>query len=194
MKRGPRTDALRRTVRIAVVGPTSMTWDEIADDVEPDLARLRRPGVEVAYVPTGAGPRSITTDDDERAAAPHVVVTVERCAREGFDGVIIDCTGDPGLEQARLRVAIPVIGAGEAVRRASAHTTPPLVVLSGDVLRASTQDELLEQVRRARTVALGGTGWSHLVPMLAGDGRVVLDPLDVALDECVSRIAANQPG
>ncbi len=194
MERAPRTDALRRTVRIAVVGPTSMTWDEIADDVEPDLARLRRPGVEVAYVLTGAGPRSITTDDDERAAAPHVVVTVERCAREGFDGVIIDCTGDPGLEQARLRVAIPVIGAGQAVGRASAHATPPLVVLSGDLLRASTQDELLEQVRRARTVALGGTGWSHLVPMLAGDGRVVLDPLDVALDECVSRIAANQPG
>jgi len=63
---------------------------------------------------------------------------------------------------------------------------------------ADQQNPLVEVTTQVqaqnRTVALGGTGWSHLVPMLAGDGRVVLDPLDVALDECVSRIAANQPG
>ena len=37
-----------------------MTWEEIADDVAPDLDRLRGQGAEVVYVVTGGGPRSIT--------------------------------------------------------------------------------------------------------------------------------------
>ena len=176
-------------MRVAVIGPTAMTWDEIAADVEPDLARLRRPEIELTYVVTGAGPASITTDEDERLAAPHVVAVVERCERDGYDGVIVDCTGDPGVAEARNRVRIPVVGAGEAVRRAVAMASPPVVVLSGDTLRASDQASLLERVRDARTVALGGTGWSHLVPLLTGEGRTVLDPLDVALDQCLGQIA-----
>ena len=181
-------------MRIAVIGPTSMTWDELADDVEPDLARLRRHGVDVTYVLTGDGPRSITTDEDELAAAPYVVATAERCQREGFDGVIVDCTGDPGVAEARSRLRIPVVGAGEAVRREAAGAPPPVVVLSGDELRAGDSDALLDRIREARTVVLGGTGWSHLVALLAGDGRVVLDPLDVALAQCLAMIAGDQAG
>lgn len=181
-------------MRIAVIGPTSMTWDELAADVEPDLARLRRPGVEVTYVPTGSGPRSITTDEDERAAAPYVVATAERCQRDGFDGAIVDCTGDPGVAEARSRLRIPVVGAGEALRRAVAVARPPVVVLSGDELRAGDPDALNARAREAHTVALGGTGWSHLAPLLATDGRVVLDPLDVALAECLGMIAGDHAG
>ena len=176
-------------MRIAVIGPTSMTWDELADDVEPDLARLRRSGIEVTYVLTGAGPRSITTDADEEAAAPHVIATAERCQREGFDGVIVDCTGDPGVAEARRRLRIPVVGAGEALRQAVAGALPPVVTLSGDELRAGDSNALLVRASEAATVALGGTGWSHLVPLLAVGGRVVLDPLDVALEQCLVLIA-----
>jgi len=183
-----------RPLRVAVIGPTSMTWEELADDVEPDLARLRRHGVDVTYVLTGDGPRSITTDEDELAAAPHVVAIAERCQREGFDGVIVDCTGDPGVAEARSRLRIPVVGAGEAVRRATAIARPPVVVLSGEELRASDSDALLARAREARTVALGGTGWSHLVPLLATDDRVVLDPLDVALEQCLGMIAGDHAG
>ena len=166
-----------------------MSWNEIADDVAPDLDRLRAYGAEVTYIVTGGGPRSITTDADERAAAPFVVTTAQRCERDGFDGVIVDCTGDPGVAAARSRVRIPVVGAGEAVRRAVAGAAPPVVVLSGDHLRALDQKALLARARRARTVVLGGTGWSQLVPLLAVGGRVVLDPLDVALEQCLAQIA-----
>jgi Asp/Glu/hydantoin racemase len=185
---------MRRNPRIALIGPTAAPWVEIEPDVAPDLARLARPGVELRYVLTGAGPRSITSEEDERAAAPHVVATVMRCEQEGFDAAIVDCTGDPGVDEARRRVGIPVLGAGEAVRRAIESSSPPVIVLSGDVLRASTRDELIAQVAGARTVALGGTGWSHVVPVLAGDGRVVLDPLDVALEQCLVRLGWDQEG
>ena len=185
---------MRRNPRIALVGPTSAAWDEIESDVAPDLARLARPGVALQYVVTGAGPRSITSDADERAAAPHVVATIVRCEQQGFDAAIVDCTGDPGLDEARRTVRIPVVGAGEALRRAIGSSAQPVMVLSGDELRASTTDQLGDRVRDARTVALGGTGWSHLVPVLAGRGRVVLDPLDVALTQCLALLGWDQDG
>jgi hypothetical protein len=37
----PTSDGAGGPMRVAVIGPTAMTWDEIATDVEPDLARLR---------------------------------------------------------------------------------------------------------------------------------------------------------
>jgi Asp/Glu/hydantoin racemase len=185
---------MRRNPRVALIGPTSMTWDEVAPDIEPDLARLARPGIELRYVLTGAGPKSISSEEDERAAAPHVVDTVVRCEREDFDAAILDCTGDPGLDEARAIVRIPVIGAGEALRRAIASARAPVTVLSGDVLRASTPDELVGRVGDARIVALGGTGCSHLVPVLAVDGRVVLDPLDVAMEQCLALLGWYQDG
>ena len=58
---------MHRRLRIALIGPTSLTWEEIAAEVEPDLARLARSGVELSYVITGDGPPSITTEEDERA-------------------------------------------------------------------------------------------------------------------------------
>ena len=47
----------------------------------------------------------------------------DRCVqaeRDGFDVVVIHCCADPGLQEARRRVKIPVIGPGEATLRACA--------------------------------------------------------------------------
>jgi Asp/Glu/hydantoin racemase len=150
--------------------------------------------VELSYVITGDGPPSITTEEDERAAAPHVVATVVRCELDGFDAAIVDCTGDPGVGDARRMVRMPVIGAGEALRHAIESSLPPVVVLSGDMLRASSPDWLIEHVAGSRTVALGATGWSHLGPLLATDGRAVLDPLEVALEQCLAVLGRDQEG
>ncbi|HZB41542.1 MAG TPA: aspartate/glutamate racemase family protein [Ilumatobacter sp.] len=179
---------------IALIGPTSAPWEEVAPEVEPDLARLARRGVELRYVLTGAGPRSITSDEEERAAAPHVVDAVVRCELAGFDAAIVDCTADPGLDEARRMVRMPVLGAGESLRRAIDASPLPVTVLSGDLLRSRNTDALIEYVAGARVVALGGTGWSHLVPVLAGDERAVLDPLDVALAECLALLDRDQEG
>jgi Asp/Glu/hydantoin racemase len=182
------------TRRIVLIGPTSAPWERIAAEVAADLTRLARPGVELAYHVTGAGPAAVTTPDEAAAAAPHVVAAVVAAEREGFDAAIIDCTDDPGLEESRSRASIPVIGAGEALRHAVAAATPPVVVLAGDTLRATPSEQLMEQVADANTVALGGTGWSHLVPALSDGGRVVLDPLDVALDACLAELADLDQG
>ena len=178
----------RRTRRVLIVGPTSAPWAGIATEVEADLARLRRPGVDLSYRCTGAGPVSIRTDEDVAAAAPHVVRTVAEAAREGFDVVIVDCTDDPGVEEARTAVTIPVVGAGEALRAAVDSSPPPVRVFSGEELRSLTPAAVVDAARGAKTVALGGTGHSHLVGVLtaADPERTVLDPLDVALEFCLA--------
>jgi Asp/Glu/hydantoin racemase len=58
-----------------------------------------------------------------QAATKHSVLYPDRCVeaeREGYDAVIMHCCSDPGLEEARRRVSIPVIGPGEATLRAGA--------------------------------------------------------------------------
>ncbi|HEY7046924.1 MAG TPA: aspartate/glutamate racemase family protein [Jatrophihabitantaceae bacterium] len=58
-----------------------------------------------------------------QAATKHGVLypdRVEQAAREGYDAVVMHCCSDPGLEEARGRVAIPVVGPGEATLRAGA--------------------------------------------------------------------------
>jgi Asp/Glu/hydantoin racemase len=181
-----------RPLRIVLIGPTSAPWDEVSTEVGHDLARLARPGVELTYLHVGKGPRSITTEADAAAAAPYVLQAVLQAERDGFDAAIVDCTDDPGVVQARGQAAIPVVGPGEALREAIAQSPAPVVVLSGEQLRSSTAEQLLALSEGARTVALGGTGWSHLTSRLIGASRVVLDPLDVALDRCLELVRSKR--
>jgi Asp/Glu/hydantoin racemase len=176
-------------MRVLIVGPTSSPWADIAEGVEADLARLRRPGVDVAYRCTGAGPAAIRTSQDAIEAAPHVVRTVTQAAGEEFDAVIIDCTDDPGVEEARAVVSIPVVGAGEALWAAITTAPAPVRLFTGDELRTLTPDEIVEQARRAATVAIGATGHSHVADLISAAGLecALIDPLDAALALCLGR-------
>ena len=58
------------TRRIVLIGPTSAPWERIAAEVAADLTRLARPGVELAYHVTGAGPAAVTTPISNAAPAP----------------------------------------------------------------------------------------------------------------------------
>lgn len=177
-------------VRVLVIGPTSLDWDEIADEVTADLERLARPGVVLEYRCTGTGPTAIRSADDACAATPGVIETARQGAVDGFDAVIVDCTDDPGVDAADAELDIPVVGPGAALRAAATLAPRPVVWLSGDELRASTDDELVDRVAAAATVVLGGTGWSHVTDRLRHvfPELVVLDPLPVALERCLERI------
>jgi Asp/Glu/hydantoin racemase len=179
--------------RVLLVGPTSAPWRSIAAEVEADLARLARPGVQLSYRCTAAGPLQVRSAEDAEAAAPYVVQTIIDAAGEGFDAVIVDCTADPGVVEARAVVSIPVVGAGEALKTAMAIARQPVFELSGDELRVMDTATLVGHLRDAATVALGGTGFSHLAEILtaANPGLVVLDPLRVALDQCLARLAGS---
>lgn len=50
-----------------------------------------------------------------RTAVPHVVRLAREFYNEGFDAVIVSCAEDPGVEEARSELPIPVIGAGRSM-------------------------------------------------------------------------------
>ncbi len=178
-------------VCIALIGPTSSTWAEIADEVEVDLRRLRRPGLELVYRTTGAGPVSIRSRADAEAAAPHVVATARTLADEGVDGIVVDCTDDPGVERAERAIGLPVVGAGAALREAVAVAPRPVRTVDGDVLRRTSGDDVVDLATGVRTVAFGGTGFAPLAERLeaAAPEVTVIEPLAAAVELCLRRLA-----
>lgn len=60
------------------------------------------------------GPASIESEFDEAMCQPDTILKIIEAEKEGCDGVVIDCMGDPGLQAARECVSIPVIGPCEA--------------------------------------------------------------------------------
>jgi Asp/Glu/hydantoin racemase len=174
----------QRRLRIVIVGPGVEPPDGLPADVLDDLARLSGPDVDVQYRCVGGGPSTIRSDDDAEAVAPFVVAAAERAAADGFDAVIVDCTDDPGVAEARRRVGLRVVGAGEALRTAIERVDGPVVIWTGDVLRGTGIAQLLADVPAGATVAFGGTGWSHLAATVEAAGHAVIDPLQAAVDTC----------
>jgi len=58
-------------------------------------------------------PSSVESRGEELALALWVIEQAVEAERRGFDAVITGCFSDPGVEAARERVVIPVIGPGE---------------------------------------------------------------------------------
>lgn len=67
--------------------------------------------VDVDVIPEGQ--YSIESEYDEAINAPQVVRLCKKAAEEGYDGIYVDCFGDPGVRAARECVSIPVFGGFE---------------------------------------------------------------------------------
>jgi allantoin racemase len=60
------------------------------------------------------GPVSIESAYEEYLSVPGTIDRLVEAERAGFDGVILGCFGDPGIDAMREMVSIPVVGPGEA--------------------------------------------------------------------------------
>jgi allantoin racemase len=60
------------------------------------------------------GPLSIESAYEEYLSVPGAISRLVEAERAGFDGVVLGCFGDPGIEAMREMVSIPVVGPGEA--------------------------------------------------------------------------------
>ena len=60
------------------------------------------------------GPASIESEYDMALSAPDVFKLAEEGEKEGYDGAIINCFVNPGLDGAKEAVRYPIVGAGEA--------------------------------------------------------------------------------
>lgn len=69
--------------------------------------------VQVEIADVEKGPSSIESAYEEYLSIPETVKKVVQAEEDGFDGVIVGCYGDPGIDAMREMVKIPVVGPGE---------------------------------------------------------------------------------
>lgn len=78
------------------------------------LQRHASPGTEVDITDIPNGPASIESMYEEYLSIPETVKRAHELEKEGWDGILLGCYGDPGLDALREIVDIPVAGAGES--------------------------------------------------------------------------------
>lgn len=104
-------------MKIVYVVPGIMSQTELgAEELERRKGFLQEHAgkdVLVEITDVEQGPGSIESAYEEYLSIPETVKKVVQAEEEGFDGVIVGCYGDPGIDAMREMVKIPVVGPGE---------------------------------------------------------------------------------
>ena len=85
-----------------------------------DVMPMEDAGIRLRTTMLDDGPRNIESPDDAARAVPDTVRKCVEAEKAGADAIVIDCMCDPGLQEARCEVSIPVIGPMEASLHAAA--------------------------------------------------------------------------
>ncbi len=100
-----------KEMKIRVIVPIIV--DIFNEEVEREFKAYASEKTKIEVVNLDRGTASIESEYDEALAAPDILNKVIEAEKLGFDGVIIDCFGDPAVKAAREVVDIPVVGAAE---------------------------------------------------------------------------------
>ena len=99
-------------MKIKIVMPFKVRFlDQITEDTARKYASR---DTEITCVHIQKGPDSIEGEYDGAFAVPGVLEEVGKGEEEGYDGALISCFGDPGLEAAREAANIPIAGTAES--------------------------------------------------------------------------------
>ncbi len=98
-------------MRLLVVNPN--TTAAMTAKIGAAARAAAAPGTEIVALNPAEGPESIEGYVDEAMSVPGLLAEIAR-AEGSFDGVVIACFDDTGLDAARCVTARPVIGIGEA--------------------------------------------------------------------------------
>ncbi|SDT62519.1 aspartate/glutamate racemase family protein [Actinoplanes derwentensis] len=104
-------------MRIRVINPN--TTASMTTLIEVSARAVAGPGVVVEAVTPAMGPASIESHYDEALAVPGLLAEIIAGERDGADGHVIACFGDPGLDAAREIASGPVVGIAEAAMHAA---------------------------------------------------------------------------
>jgi allantoin racemase len=102
-------------VRIQVVNPN--TTETMTATMGACARAVAAVGTTVEAVTSPMGPASIESHYDEALAVPGLLRVVAAGERDGVDGYVVGCFGDPGVDAARELARGPVIGIAEAAMR-----------------------------------------------------------------------------
>lgn len=175
--------------------------DPFAEHYRSTFAEAALPGTEVVC---------LHLDIDDEARSPflpdlpfyygELFRTIKRLEDEGYDGVIIGCSADPGLIDARRMVRMPVTAPLEAnLRIADMLGVRVAVFVPGDIAEQTQYETLARFYRLDHTLAwiapvdLGYPPEDDLARLMAGDRQrlleIVLDCHRAFLDEQLPELA-----
>ena len=104
---------------IKVINPN--TTRSMTERIGQCAASVASPGTRIDAVNPSMGPASIESHYDEALSVPGLLEEIDRGERDGVDGYVIACFGDPGLAAAREVASGPVVGIAEAAMRTAAY-------------------------------------------------------------------------
>jgi allantoin racemase len=109
-------------VRLLLVNPN--TTASMTSAIAAGAAAVASPDTVVEALNPAAGPASIENDADEHRCVPHLLDVIReaqaRPREQRPDAYVIACFGDPGLEEARALLDVPVLGIAQAAMHAAA--------------------------------------------------------------------------
>jgi allantoin racemase len=114
-------------MRILWINPITSSCDT---DIKKILESIRRPDAQVDVTHLSKGPAHLMYKHYEAVVLVEILKIVRR-AEEGYDAVIIGCFDDPGLEEARELVSIPVIGPGETCMHMACTLGDKFTIIGG---------------------------------------------------------------
>lgn len=99
-------------MKIKVIVP--ITTKGFIEPTREEAEKFASEGTEIDVECLEYGTASIESMYDEALDAPGIIKVAEKAQADGFDGVFIDCMGDPALDAVRERLDIPVVGPARA--------------------------------------------------------------------------------
>ena len=141
-------------MRLALVHITEMREEFIAGwfgSVRASFDKVLRPDTEVVLRPIKRGLRGDNVLDFDN---PYYVLMDKReiieafidADKEGFDAGIVHCFGDPGIEEARAVVRMPLFGPAESAMHFACQIGRKFAIVGTNM--PGQPDQLAEQVRR----------------------------------------------
>ncbi len=115
-----------RTYRVGVI--RVVTQDQARTDMHGSILQHHFP-FEVVSRCIDNQPEGVHDGETKRVAIPKILTLAQEFAEEGVDGIIVSCADDPGVEEARGFLDIPVIGAGESTASAALRFGERIFVL-----------------------------------------------------------------
>jgi allantoin racemase len=174
-------------VRVLLINPNSTASMTAA--IEATAAAVAGPGTVVEAVNPPTGPISIESEDDERRCIPSLLDEVRKAAaRPGDsrpDAYVVACFGDPGLDEARLLVDVPVLGIAQAAMHAAALAAGDFSVVTSMSATVPRGWELAKSYTPSQCLGV----YACDIPVLTIDS----DPSTVGPigDQCEAALAAD---
>jgi allantoin racemase len=144
------------------------------------------PGTRVVAATSTMGPPSIESWYDESLALPGLLAEVAAGERDGIDGYVIACFGDPGLFAARELACGPVVGIAEAAMHAASVIAPSFSVVTTLARTTGMAWHLAERYgmkRFCRTVRATDVAVLDLDQPGSAARRLIVEECRRALDE-----------